>query len=272
MQAPSCLNCGTSVASNQNFCANCGQKARTHRLSLHDVGHDLLHYFTHADKGIFSLLKQLAIKPGFVSREYVEGKRRKYFPPINFFLIVAALYVFMINVMNTATNAGSVTPNEKLRFERIKDLKEKEVVAKILERRATSTKFLGKYSNFIAMIATPLISFFLWLFYKKGQYNYTEHLVANLYISGFTVLCFAFVFNPLVSVTNSHGFSSLLLLYFVFEISYRAISYYYFMNQKTRASAIKAALSSTAVILIWFVITYTLIYLYISSGFGGLLS
>ena len=28
-------------------------------------------------------------------REYVEGKRKKYFPPLNFFLIVAAIYVLV---------------------------------------------------------------------------------------------------------------------------------------------------------------------------------
>jgi hypothetical protein len=64
----------------------------------------VIHYFTHADKGIFQLLKALVTQTGTVAREFVSGKRKKYFPPFNFFLIVAALFVFM----------GSILPNKSV--------------------------------------------------------------------------------------------------------------------------------------------------------------
>ena len=47
----------------------------TGRLHLHDIGHALVHAVTHADHSIFSLIKDLALHPGRVAREYVEGKR-----------------------------------------------------------------------------------------------------------------------------------------------------------------------------------------------------
>ena len=74
-----CLNCNHPLTEGQHFCANCGQKAALKRLNLHDIWHDVVHYFTHADKGIFQLLKQLVTKTGIVAKEYVEGKRKKYF-------------------------------------------------------------------------------------------------------------------------------------------------------------------------------------------------
>lgn len=80
-----CKNCAGELTESYAFCPGCGQKAHLHRLSWHEIGHGLVHYFTHADKGIFSLLKDLATKNGVVAREYIEGQRRKYFPPPNFF-------------------------------------------------------------------------------------------------------------------------------------------------------------------------------------------
>lgn len=273
MQAPTCLNCEHPVTQQQTFCSTCGQKTAVHRLSLHDVSHDLLHYFTHADKGIFSLLWHLLKTPGLVAREYVAGKRRKYFPPLNFFLIVAAMYVFMLNTVAPSTTEHIIPPDVKAKYERIKDPATKAHVGAILERRVKSAEFISRYANFVAMIATPLITFFLWLFYRKGKYNYTEHLVANMYFSGFTVLSFALIFGPLMRILNlDGGFNFVLIAFFIFEVVYRSISYYHFINKKTIASAIKAAITSVAVIFIWFILVFASIYFYVSSGFWGLLS
>jgi len=272
MHATHCLNCEHPVTQQQKFCSICGQKTTVHRLTLHDVGHDAMHYFTHADKGIFALLWQLITRPGKVAREYVAGKRKTYFPPLNFFLIVAATYVFMFNVVLPTGKEIIIPQDQQARYENIKDPVKKSQVAAILERRLKSAQFISKYSNFVAMVATPLISFFLWLFYRKGRYNYAEHLVANMYFSGLTVLSHALFFGPLIKLLNlSAGFNMVLLSFFLFEIGYRAVSYYYFINKRTSRSAIKALLSSIAVILIWFVLVFTAIYLYVSSGFWGLL-
>lgn len=109
MYSTNCLNCGSAFTPDAKYCAACGQKAATHRMHFHDIWHDLIHYFTHADKGIFHLLKDLATKPGLVAREFVEGKRQKYFRPLNFFLIVAGLVVFMTSMLGKST-ASSVPP------------------------------------------------------------------------------------------------------------------------------------------------------------------
>ena len=95
-----CLNCNRPLLEGQKFCAFCGQKTALKRLSLFEIWHDVVHYFTHADKGIFQLLKALIVQNGTVAKEFVAGKRKKYFPPLNFFLIVAALYVFMNGILS----------------------------------------------------------------------------------------------------------------------------------------------------------------------------
>lgn len=243
-----------------------------HRLSMHDVSHDLMHYFTHADKGIFSLLWQLISRPGLVAREYVEGKRKKYFSPLNFFLIVAGVYVFMVNVLNSDTKGAYTSEKQMAQVEQIKDPEKKKHVLAIFERRTKSITFFNKYANFVAMFATPFITILLWLFYKTDRYNYTEHLVANLYFSGFCVLVFAVVFGPLEKMFHLSSANGLLLLYFVFEVGYRSISYYNFMNKGTKASAVKAFFVCFSALLVWVVFSGMISYLYIRYGFFGLLS
>ena len=93
-----CKNCDIELQPHYDFCPKCSQKTKLHRLSMHEVVHEGIHYFTHADKGLFQLIRDLTIKTGTVAREYAEGKRKKYFSPLNFFLLAATLYVFVINL------------------------------------------------------------------------------------------------------------------------------------------------------------------------------
>ncbi len=86
-----CLNCHQHYLESYKFCHTCGQKASVHRINTHF----LIHAFTHADTGIFYLVKELALKPGVVVKEYVVGARKKYYNPFNFFLITIAISAFL---------------------------------------------------------------------------------------------------------------------------------------------------------------------------------
>ena len=101
MSSPNCLNCEENLEVSAKFCPQCGQKTSTHRLTIAHILHDGLHALTHADKGIFHLLKDLAVKPGIVAREYIAGKRKRYFNPFTFFLIMMGLFVVSASYFNS---------------------------------------------------------------------------------------------------------------------------------------------------------------------------
>ncbi len=75
----------------QRFCGSCGQRTGLARLTMGQILHDFMHALTHADHSIFSLVKDLFVRPGHVAREYVEGKRKKYFGPFAFLVITVGL-------------------------------------------------------------------------------------------------------------------------------------------------------------------------------------
>jgi len=60
----------------------------------HLIGH-FIEDLTHFDGKFFSSLKYLIIKPGYLSEQYVKGKRASYLNPIRMYLFISAM-VFLI--------------------------------------------------------------------------------------------------------------------------------------------------------------------------------
>jgi len=78
-----CKNCKTNFKG--KFCYNCGQKASVGELSMKELLHEGWHSFTHTDKGILKLIKDLTLHPKTVYLNYFNGQRKKYFSPVTFF-------------------------------------------------------------------------------------------------------------------------------------------------------------------------------------------
>jgi hypothetical protein len=85
-----CLNCGALVE--ERFCTRCGQENLEPKET---VGHLISHFFedlTHFDGKFFVTVKDLVIRPGFLTREYVAGRRMTYLNPIRMYIFVSALF------------------------------------------------------------------------------------------------------------------------------------------------------------------------------------
>lgn len=267
MNPANCLNCGTSLLTGQQFCAQCGQKADTHRISLHEITHDAVHYVTHADKGIFHLLKALALRPGIVAREYIDGKRKTYFKPLNWFLIVAGIVVFMTSTLHREYPRPSRSPGRSATAAPMSPELIKKYEAMGM-RAAKVNQLTGKYSNVITMLATPVLTVFFWLFYKRNRYSYLEHLVANMYFVPFIMLFYALVVIPIQRLSSSYElFMYALYTFFALEIVYRGIAYYQFIGKKGGGYLLKAFGVSLFAAAFWIALTYGLIWYYIRYGF-----
>lgn len=85
-----CLNCGTIVG--ERYCTHCGQENTEPKES---IGHLIGHFFadiTHFDSQIFTTLKDLILRPGFLTREYVAGRRVRYLNPIRMYIFISAIF------------------------------------------------------------------------------------------------------------------------------------------------------------------------------------
>jgi hypothetical protein len=85
-----CLNCNSTVAG--RFCQNCGQENIEIKESF---GHLALHFIydiTHFDGKLFETLKYLFTRPGFLSKEYMQGRRMAYLNPIKMYVFISAIF------------------------------------------------------------------------------------------------------------------------------------------------------------------------------------
>ena len=88
-----CLNCGAEVL--DKFCPACGQQNIDPTLSIKDLLNDLIHDLTHFDGKFFSTVKLLIQKPGFLTTEFIAGKRSSYLHPVRMYVFTSALFFFL---------------------------------------------------------------------------------------------------------------------------------------------------------------------------------
>jgi len=89
-----CLNCGTVVE--DRFCPHCGQE---NLEPIESVGHLVSHFFedlTHFDGKFFVTVKDLILRPGFLTREYVLGRRMTYLNPIRMYVFISAMFFLVL--------------------------------------------------------------------------------------------------------------------------------------------------------------------------------
>ena len=85
-----CLNCGATVQG--RYCHVCGQENVEPKETF---WHMVTHFFydiTHFDGSFFTTLKDLLFKPGFLSTEYMLGRRKKYLHPIRMYVFTSAVF------------------------------------------------------------------------------------------------------------------------------------------------------------------------------------
>ena len=155
-----CLNCNTPV--DGDFCSKCGQKSSTHRYSIkHFLTHDFIHGFLYLDRGLLYTVKELFIRPGHSIREFIGGKRAKH---INSFtlLLLAVMIGHFLNELSTIKIADLV------------NIEGRNFVSRIEEFSIT-------YPKLFILSTIPVYAIFSFLWFKKAQQNFTEHLILNTY-------------------------------------------------------------------------------------------
>lgn len=245
-----CKNCDSTLQPDYEHCPKCGQTTHLHRLGMHDVFHEFVHYFTHADKGLFQLIRDLVVKNGVVAKEFIAGKRKKYYPPFTFFLLVAAIHVFVSNLHNDHSNVDVLKKFPEL-AEITNPVKQAKWI-EFYERRENGIHFINKYANLITMVSLPITSFIFWLMYRRRAYNYTEHLVAGMFMFGFFTLVVSIVtaFGLLLNVPENYVYLFCILL----EISYFTLFYHNFMESGKRKAFWASFFSILALFLVSFVV------------------
>jgi hypothetical protein len=112
----------------------------------------------------------LIVRPGTVARDYVQGKRKRYFGPFAFLFVVVAAASAAVAL--TGFRAVSTdNPN-------------------------AVADFMQSHVNVVLFAEVPLLAAFLRLLDARGGFNFAEHLVLAAYASSMRILFATLIVIP----------------------------------------------------------------------------
>jgi Protein of unknown function (DUF3667) len=262
----SCLNCATLLTADDHFCPNCGQKTDTHRLTMSHIWHDIGHAFTHTDKGFFYTIKELAVRPGRVAREYVQGKRKKYFNPFSFLIIIVGIHVLSNTVFQPYSRGIESFPKSPPASIRTEEQKKKWAAA--MYRMQKWGQFINNKTNLVLFISTPFIAAVLWLLFRRKHLYYAEHLATMAYVNGFLSLLTIFIFGPLLYFSKGTlAHTPIYILMMLSHVIYVGIIYHGFLGYTSGKAYWKTIGGGLVAILAWAVLSMAVGMYYIRYGF-----
>lgn len=193
MTNKNCLNCGKELT--DKYCAGCGQKADTHRISFkHFIFHDVLHGTFHIEKGILFTAKQALIRPGKAALDYIAGKRIKYYNVFYLILITIGLMLFLRHFYQEF-----LISQGKGYIKDITDLN---------EASRKMDEIFSQKSKIIILLFVPLAAINSFVLFRRKRLNLSEHaIIAGMILLGILLLSLLgnifFYFDLLVEFSNT---------------------------------------------------------------------
>jgi hypothetical protein len=206
-----CANCATPLRG--EWCYFCGQKGEEYHRSIWHLFVESLEGLTHADGRIWRTLGRLIVKPGQLTRDYLDGHRAPQIPPFRMFLVVL-LAVFFTGAWNFQANHVNIRfapadsfiardPSDRAAFKEALDaLKAKPSARWMVERgehavqdpRALLTA-MEHWSHQFAILMLPIAALLLSVLFafRRGVYVF-DHLVFSMHSLSFQGLLLSGVF------------------------------------------------------------------------------
>src|SRR6266403_92696 len=124
-----CENCGQELRG--HYCSNCGQAAVSYHRSFRHVVVDVLDSFLNWDSKFIRSLGLLLWRPGWLTNQFLEGKRVRFVHPLRLYLLVSIVFFLcarLIPVSETRSiRREDMTPEARAVFdEKMAKLKEKQ--------------------------------------------------------------------------------------------------------------------------------------------------
>lgn len=187
-----CPECEAALVG--DYCHRCGEK----RPEARDIS--VRHFFSEAAQELtsvehsklFHTIRSLLFRPGFLTVEWIAGRRKRYLKPLNLYLGIFALSLFAFTVykpvsMYDIENGLKYGPNPE---EGVR------VYAKLAERRGMTTEAFfdrinERWQRYMSLSSLPLIgalALVIHIVFFFSRRYFVEHLVFSMHFVAFSTL------------------------------------------------------------------------------------
>lgn len=172
-----CKNCNNTLRDTQKFCDECGAKVIQNRLKPKVLAQQVNEQFISIDNKFLRTFIDLFKHPETVIVGYINGTRKKYIDVLQYFAISLTLAGIQVFLMTTFFKEALEFSPE---FMNSMPKQENNPMASF------DTDFITKYQGLIYILGVPVSALATWIVYYifgNRRFNFTEHLVLNLYYS-----------------------------------------------------------------------------------------
>jgi hypothetical protein len=173
-----CINCGEPVSS--AFCSHCGQKRVVSRINWPSLWENTYRLFGF-DTRILRTFRDMTIRPYKVCRQYLNGNRTLYMEPVGFYMLCTTILFLLMSLMDVDIREMIESSQKSINQATAMSKNQSDFSQSILN-------FITSNYRLFSAFLIPLNAIGTWLLFLKGPYNYLEHLVINLYASGWLVI------------------------------------------------------------------------------------
>ena len=116
--APRCLNCEAILTG--QYCWRCGQRARERLITVHELLRGLVVDAFTVDSRLWRTVVPLLFRPGYLTADYLAGRRVRYLPPFRMYIFLSLLFFLIVSVgtgglnftLNGAESARGTLPSD----------------------------------------------------------------------------------------------------------------------------------------------------------------
>lgn len=91
-----CKNCEKPIKEHYEFCPHCGQKT-IDDLTISELFYNTISNYFSFDARFLKSFLPLLLKPGYLARRFLEGKRLLYLHPAQMYLFISVIFFFVIS-------------------------------------------------------------------------------------------------------------------------------------------------------------------------------
>ena len=251
-----CKNCGANAQG--NYCQQCGQATHLHVPSAREFVHEFIAHYVALEGKLWKTLALLIVRPGLLTREYIEGRRVRYLEPLRLYLTFSILFFAIFKLSNIAVvSLGEPLPPAAIEAKGASAGQPMEAgtpahsivfnttMHPIVDQISSFNAALGQkvqhfldlprrtqeeaikraffsYSPYAIFALMPVFAFYLRVLYLGTGRRYGEHFLFGLHTNAFAFL----TFSAILLIPNSWGlleFALFLWLLFYLPMAMRRV-------------------------------------------------